>query len=106
LDITHKTKNAKCRCCNLKKTIDIGVRMTPVELKKAAISTVRNSQIQSFKIKAEGNACQFTKEINLLSLCIVLLGVKHMHKVCRLSHSQKTPLRSKVEGVNSTNVSL
>jgi hypothetical protein len=106
LDITHRTKNAKCRCYNLKKTIDIGVRMTPVELKKVAISTVRNSQIQSFRIRAEGNACQFTKEINLLSLCIVLFGVKHMHKVCRFSHSQKTPFRSKAEGVNSTNVSL
>jgi hypothetical protein len=106
LDITHRTRDAKCRCYNLKKTIDIGVRMTPVELKKTAISMVHNSHIQSFRIRVEGNACQFTKEINLLTLYIVLLGVKHMHKVCRLSHSQKTPLRSKVEGVNSTNVSL
>jgi hypothetical protein len=80
--------------------------MSPVELKKAAISTVRNSQIQSFRIRAEGKPCQFTKESNLLSLCIVLLGVKHMLQVCRLSHSQKIPLRSKAEGVNSTNVSL
>jgi hypothetical protein len=106
LDITHKIRNAKCRCYNLKKTINIGVRMSPVELKKAAISTVRNSQIQSFRIRAEGKPCQFTKESNLLSLCIVLLGVKHMLLVSRLSHTQKIPLRSKVEGVNSTNVSL
>ncbi len=106
MDITHRTRNAKCKCCNLKKTIDIGVKMSPVELKKAAISTVCNSQIQSFRIRAEGKPCQFTKESNLLSLCIVLLGVKHMLQVCRLRHSQKTPLRSKVEGVNSTNVSL
>ncbi len=80
--------------------------MTPVELKKAAISMVRNSQIQSFRIRVEGKPCQFTKEINLLSLCIVMLGVKHMHKVYKLNHSQKTPLRSKAEGVNSTNVSF
>jgi len=80
--------------------------MTLVELKKAAISTVRNSQIQSFRIRAEWKPCQFTKESNLLSLCIVLLSVKHMLQVYRLSHSQKTHLRSKAEGVNSTNVSL
>ncbi len=61
--------------------------MTPVELKKVAISTVRNSQIQNFIIRAEGNAYQFTKEINLLSLCIVLLVVKHMHRVYKLNHS-------------------
>jgi len=91
LDITHRTRNAKCRCCNLKKTIDIRVRMTPVELKKVAISTVRNSQIQSFKIRAEGNACQFTKEINILSLCIVLLGVKHMHKSAGSAIAKKHP---------------
>ncbi len=106
MDITHRTMNAKYRCCNLKKTIDIGVRMTPVELKKVAISTVRNSQIQSFRIRAEGKPCQFTKESNLLSLCIVLSGVKHMLQVCRLNHSHKTPLKSKAKGLNSTNVSL
>jgi len=80
--------------------------MTPIELKKAAISTVRNSQIQSFRIRVERKPSQFTKESNLLSLCIVMLGVKHMLQVYRLSHSQKTPLRRKAEGVNSTNVSL
>jgi len=80
--------------------------MTPVELKKATISTVRNSQIQSFRIRAEWKPCEFTKESNLLSLCIVMFGVKHMLQVCRLSHSQKTPLKSKAEGVNSTYVSL
>jgi hypothetical protein len=91
---------------SLKKAIKVGVSMTPVELKKAAIGAVCNSHVKSFRIRAEGNACHFTKEINFLALCIVLLGIKHMHKVGRLSHSHETAIRSEAEGANSTNVSL
>jgi hypothetical protein len=91
---------------SLKKAIKVGVSMTPVELKKAAIGAVCNSHIQSFSIRAKGNACHFTKEINFLTLSKVLLGVKHMHKVCRLSHSHKTPISSEADGTNSTNATL
>jgi hypothetical protein len=91
---------------NLKKTVKVGVRVTPVELKKAAVGAVCNSHIQSFRIRAERNACHFTKEINFLTLREVLLGVKHMHKVSRLSHSHETPIRSEAEGTNSTNAPL
>jgi hypothetical protein len=95
LDITHRTRNEKCRCYNLKKTVDIGVMMTPVKLKKATISTVRNSQIQSFIIRAERKPCQFTKESNLLSLYIVMLGVKHMFKSVGSAIARKHPSKVK-----------
>ncbi len=91
---------------NLKKTVQISVSMTPVELNQAPIIAVWYAHKSSFWIRAEGNTCHLTKKINFLRLCIVLLGVKQVDKVSRFSHHHESSIRSKSYWANCPNASL
>jgi hypothetical protein len=67
--------------------------MPSVELEQAPIRSVRHPNKKGLRIGTERDSRYFSEKIDLLAVGVVLLGVKNVHKICRLCHHHETPVR-------------
>jgi hypothetical protein len=81
-----------CKQC-LYDAIEVRVSMPSVELEQARIRLVRHPNKEGLWIGTERDSRYFSEKIDLLAIGVVLLGVKNVHKICRLCHHHETPVR-------------